>query len=986
MRPGARSTKAVLILAAAGWLAASQPIPAPSAAAAESAPAAATADRGTERELAAADGEPRFAEAAAEWERQSAGNATVSAAAGAAQLTAVSDAARIAIGDYAGKTGVLVWKTAGAGWFELRVDVPETALYEIAVSYRPLTEDGGAGPILWDVTVDGKRQFAESSRTALYRTWRDVRPIVTNEDGDQIRPRSKDVSDWSEKALVDSSGAYAEPLQWHFAKGSHVVRFAGAEPVAVEHIRLRPKTIVAPYAEVSAAYPDDPPAKAPAVTIQAEQLDGKNDTAIKLYSDRNPRTVPRAKGRITYNTVGGVRWVEQNQEITWTFEAPEDGNYRIGFRTLQNAVSQKTSFRTVRIDGQVPFREWLAYGFPYAAGWKGRVLGEPDGKPHLVRLSKGTHTLSLAVTHAPVEPLIAGIESLIRTLDAIDWELRSLAGPVVDRNRTWTMERDFPGLTEKLERTAVAMEELSAQAIRVNGSKDSISQGLLATAKDIRTLLRKPEDIPYNVKEIGAMRDKFGTFIETLLKQPLQLDEIYIVPESAPMPAAEASLWSRIRGGLANFVYSFDGRDSMTKLDDGKLNVWVQRGRDYVDQLQQLADEKFTPDTGIRVKVNLMANPELLLMSNAAGVQPDIALGLAQDLPVDLAIRGSLTDLTRFADFRSFYDRFSPGSWLPLAYDGGYYGVPETQSFQVLFYRDDIMKKLGLAVPQTWEDVYDLLPTLQQNDMNFYVNPSQFSHFFYQNNVEFYEPNGLKTALDKPESFRAFKQWTDLFNTYAVEREVPSFYQHFRDGTMPIGISDYNMYVQLAAAAPELSGRWSIALMPGVRQKDGTISRWAGGGQRTGVIFAKSRKQEQAWRFLTWWLSADIQRQYGADLEAVNGVAFRWNTSNVEAFARLPWKREDAQVILGQWKWYKDIPNVPGGYFLERETNNAWVRTVVGTTNYRASLEQTVRDINRELRRKQEEFGFIDRDGNRVKPLDIPVVSQPWEGTDRYVE
>ncbi|MBW7461099.1 ABC transporter substrate-binding protein, partial [Paenibacillus sepulcri] len=135
-----------------------------------------------------------------------------------------------------------------------------------------------------------------------------------------------------------------------------------------------------------------------------------------------------------------------------------------------------------------------------------------------------------------------------------------------------------------------------------------------------------------------------------------------------------------------------------------------------------------------------------------------------------------------------------------------------------------------------------------------------------------------------------------------------------------------------------------------------------------------------------WWLSADVQQQYGADLEAINGVAFRWNTSNVQAFTRLPWKREDAEVILDQWRWYKDIPNVPGGYYLERETNNAWNRTVIGKMNYRASLEQAVRDINRELRRKQQEFGFIDADGNRLKELRVPVVDKPWEGIDRYVE
>ncbi|MNW09804.1 hypothetical protein D3C71_2068890 [compost metagenome] len=77
---------------------------------------------------------------------------------------------------------------------------------------------------------------------------------------------------------------------------------------------------------------------------------------------------------------------------------------------------------------------------------------------------------------------------------------------------------------------------------------------------------------------------------------------------------------------------------------------------------------------------------------------------------------------------------------------------------------------------------------------------------------------------------------------------------------------------------------------------------------------------------------------------------------------------------------------MPGGYFLERETNNAWVRTVVRTANYMSSLEETVRDINRELLRKQQEFGFVDEQGKQLKKLDIPIVDQPWEGIDRYVE
>ncbi|RXZ82496.1 extracellular solute-binding protein [Paenibacillaceae bacterium] len=930
--------------------------------------------------------ERNYSEALAAWRAEGIKEAQSAAAVDAGGPLQVSDPNALYIGSHAGRSNLLLWKSARKEWVEYEIDAPESALYEIHVTYHPFTDNGSTTPILWDIAIDGSRPFAEASSIALYRTWQDARPILTNRDGDEIRPRSKDVSSWSTKALVDSTGGYSEPLKWYFAKGKHTLRIAGYEGAALERIELVPAKAVPSYEEALAIYPVASSMQGAAQTLQAEDFTYKNDTSIKLFSDRNPRTVPRAKGRITYNTVGGARWSEQNQEVIWTFTAPESGNYTIGFRALQNTIAQKTSFRTVRIDGEVPFQQFLAYPFPYSASWQGILLEDNSSNPYYVYLEKGEHTLSLTSTHAPVKPVIRGIQQFSELLDTIDWDLRALVGNVVDRNRTWVMERDYPDLPERMLDIAEQMEQLAVEVKIINGVKDSISQGLDTAAKDIRSLLRKPEEIPYNVEEISSIREKLNLFIDSLLKQGLQLDEVYIIPEGGKKPDMEASAWNSFWGGLENFYYSFDSRDSITKLNDDKLNIWVQRGRDYVDQLQQLADEWFTPETGIEVKVNLLANPELLLMSNAAGVQPDIALGLTQDLPVDLAIRGSLQNLSEFAGFDDLYEQFSPGSWLPLYYDGAHYGVPETQSFQVLFYREDILKRLGIEVPQTWDEVYQILPTLQQNYMNFYINPLQFSHFFYQNNVEFYEPNGLQTAMDKPEAFHAFKQWTDLFNTYAIEPEVPSFYQHFRDGTMPIGISDYNMYVQLSAAAPELNDRWKIANMPGTVQPDGSISRWAGGGQRTGVIFKQSRKQEEAWKFLQWWLSADVQQQYGADLEAVNGIAFRWNTSNVEAFTRLPWKKEDAEVILNQWKWYKDIPNVPGGYYLDRETNNAWVRTVISKVNYRSSLEQAVRDINRELYRKQEEFGFIDAAGNRLKNLDIPVVDRPWEGIDRYVE
>ncbi|MFE5320395.1 extracellular solute-binding protein [Paenibacillus sp. NPDC056579] len=934
----------------------------------------------------AAEFEPYYANVLKGWKDKGIKDGAAPIEISAAKTSQKSDESVAKVGNYEGKNNVLIWNSPRESWVEYQIDVPADGLYEIHVSYRPFTGQGLRRPINWAVKLDGAHPFREASSITLYREWKDARPIKKDIDGNDIRPKSEDISGWSVKPLIDSAGAYSEPLQWYFSKGSHTLRLQGFEPVALESIKLVPQTKLKPYKDVAAAYPQSKPVTAEVATLQAEDVKSKSDSAIQMVSDTDQRSVPLAKGRITFNSIGGKKWYDQNQEVTWTIDVPESGKYKFGMRALQNTISQKASFRRIAIDGKVPFQEMLQYRFPYSTGWEGVVLSDDQGKPYEFYLEKGQHTLTMSVTHSPFKPVILGIEEITDILMGIDQDLKSLTGGQDDKNRTWKIAQDMPDLPKRLATVSEKMQKLSEQVLQVNGRKDNVSESINTSIRDIEELLSKVDDIPYHMDTITSMNEKVSKFIETLVQQPLQLDEIYIAPAEKNITNMEASFISKMKGMVVNFFYSFQSKNRLSDMDDKVLNVWVQRGRDYVTQLQELSDEMFTPETGIQVKVNLLPNAQLLVLSNAAGLQPDIALGLTQDLPVDYAIRNSVYDLSKFPDFKEVYNRYSPGSWLPFYYNKGYYALPETQSFHVLYYRKDILSRLGLAIPNTWDEVYDMLPTLQQNYMNFYMPPTEFMTFIYQNKAEFFDKDGVKTALDKPEGFKAFKQWTDLFNIYAMDRSVSSFYQHFRKGTMPIGFADYNMYIQLSAAAPELNGSWGIAQIPGTVQPDGSIARWSGGGQTSGVIFNSSKKKDQAWEFMKWWTSADTQERYGSDLEAFNGIAFRWNTANVEAFSKLPWKRDDANVILSQWRWYKDMPNLPGGYFVGREINNAWNRAVVDGMNYRSSLEMTVLDINRELRRKQQEFGFIDANGNVIETMQLPVVDKPWDGVNPYVK
>ena len=190
-----------------------------------------------------------------------------------------------------------------------------------------------------------------------------------------------------------------------------------------------------------------------------------------------------------------------------------------------------------------------------------------------------------------------------------------------------------------------------------------------------------------------------------------------------------------------------------------------------------------------------------------------------------------------------------------------------------------------------------------------------------------------------------------------------NFLTRFRTGEMPVGVGNFAFYVQLLTAAPELVGRWAIAPLPGVAKEDGVVDRSSGNlAVECDIVLAQSDKPQAAWEFLDWWTSAETQSRYARELEARIGVEARWNSANLEVFQSLDWDADDLAVVEEQLEWATETPVVLGGYYTTRYVNNAFNSVVVsGSKTVRDALEDAVKEINRELKMKQEEYGvFID--------------------------
>lgn len=124
------------------------------------------------------------------------------------------------------------------------------------------------------------------------------------------------------------------------------------------------------------------------------------------------------------------------------------------------------------------------------------------------------------------------------------------------------------------------------------------------------------------------------------------------------------------------------------------------------------------------------------------------------------------------------------------------------------------------------------------------------------------------------------------------------------------------------------------------------------------MILNQSDKKDDAWEYLKWWTSTEIQVQYGREMEGILGAAARYPSANIEAMSQLPWKVSEYQKLYEQWQWVKGIPEVPGGYMTGRHLDNAFRLVYEDSSNPRETIYDYVQTINAEIEKKRREFGL----------------------------
>jgi len=871
-----------------------------------------------------------------------------------------------------------VVRTEEDSFVEYTVNIERDGLYYIHIDYYPVPARGI--PIERSLQINGNVPFLGADRLVFPRIWGDSGVSRYDNQGNEIRPPQVEIPRWESVWFKDSQGYFTDPYTFYFHEGENTIRLTGIN----EPLVIRSLTLSAPFKPVS--YRDyiasmdlsgfSEASKNFSLKIQGEKASRRSDSSLYAVYDRSSgATDPASVAQIRLNMIGGEAWQIAGQWIEWDADIPENGMYRITIKGRQNYSRGFVSNRTVMINGQIPFKELAVVPFSYNNRWTNTTLADEYGDI-LVPLQKGTNTIRLQATLGEMGGMLNVMEESVFRLNSIYRKILVLTGPEPDLYRDYRIDVVYPDLIREMRLESMILYKLVDDLTFYSGERGEEASVALTLARQLELFANRPDKIPRALVNFRINISSLGDSLLTLSESMLDIDYILITGVNAPVTPVRENFFiaalHEIRSFIASFFVDYNNIGNVHRGGD-VIEVWILSGRDQSTILKSMIDDTFSQLTGIRVNLKLVA-PDAVMPAVVAGTGPDLVLTVPQGDVVNYAIRGAVVDISKLPGYQDVISELNSSVIIPFEFLGGVYGLPETQYFHVMYYRKDILDDLQLELPDTWDELINILPIIQKNNMNVGV-PSvatseqqniDFSNFLaqlFQRGGRLYNEDGSRTLLDTETAVEAFDVYTKFFTHYKTPI-IYNFINRFRTGEMPIAFADYSWFNTLEIFAPEIRGLWGFHRMPGHKRADGVIDRSVSTGTLASMIFSKSTKQEQSWEFLKWWISSNTQLRFGRELESLMGSAARYPTANYEAFRQLPWRSDQMAVLDEQRSWAVGVPEVPGGYFVSRHLINA-ARRIINKKKgqeFLYDVRETLLDysitINEELTKKRKEFGL----------------------------
>lgn len=207
---------------------------------------------------------------------------------------------------------------------------------------------------------------------------------------------------------------------------------------------------------------------------------------------------------------------------------------------------------------------------------------------------------------------------------------------------------------------------------------------------------------------------------------------------------------------------------------------------------------------------------------------------------------------------------YTGSAWDQVTVSGSQYGFPQDTGPMVMFYRADILERLGVEVPTTWDEFTEVARAIKADNPNNFItsidpgDAGGADSLIWQAGGRPFSVDGETVGVDFTDAGTA--KWTALFDTLIQENLIDvqagwndSFWRAFADDKYAMWLTGAWAPGSIRSNIPTTEGKWRAAPMP--TYTEGTPMNAENGG--SGVSVLEQGTHKAAALAFARWLTTD---------------------------------------------------------------------------------------------------------------------------------
>jgi len=323
--------------------------------------------------------------------------------------------------------------------------------------------------------------------------------------------------------------------------------------------------------------------------------------------------------------------------------------------------------------------------------------------------------------------------------------------------------------------------------------------------------------------------------------------------------------------------------------------------------------------------------------------------------PAEFAAAGFILDVT---------DRISedmkkdiwPGAMEAVTYQGKVYGMPWVNDVLYLYYNEEMLKAAGFdKPPKTWTELESMAMAAKEKKLVEYPFiesfPQEegltiaFAYYLLSFGGKFFDEEN-KPAFNSPEGLATLNYMIKgmkegMYNPASLESTYEEVRNTFSQGASLFSVNwAYQYNLANDPKESQIPGKAMVTILPGEKLPSATIN----GGMGLAVS-SDSKHPEEAWQYILYLSSQDVQKRYAANSMPIWMSLFE----DPEVVKLQPVMVETSKEA---YKYIMNRPQVP----FYSETHKIIEREVQAALTEKKSAEAALKDAEAEILKVREQY------------------------------